>query len=45
VIGIVIAVAVQSGFSLEMHQNNIFFIFYKLFLTSIYQNNMKTLKK
>jgi hypothetical protein len=28
-----------------MHQNNIFFIFKKLFLTSTHQNDMKTLKK
>jgi fructose-specific component phosphotransferase system IIB-like protein len=28
-----------------MHQNNIFFIFYKLFLTSAHQKHLKTLKK
>jgi hypothetical protein len=33
----VIAVAVQSVFRLEMHQNNIFFIFKKLFLILAYQ--------
>ena len=35
----------QNIFFLEMHQNNIFFIFKKLFLTSVYQNYLKTLKK
>jgi len=30
---------------LEMHQNNIFFIFKKLFLISPYQNDIKKLKK
>jgi hypothetical protein len=39
---IVIAVAVQSIFRLEMHQNNIFFILKKLFLRSVHQNNLKT---
>ena len=31
-------------FHLKMHQNNIFFIFKKLFLTSAYQNNLKLQK-
>ena len=30
-------------FSLEMHQNDIFFIFKKLFLISVHQNDLKTL--
>ena len=32
-------------FRLEMHQNNIFFIFKNLFLISTHQNNPKTQKK
>jgi hypothetical protein len=43
--GNVVAVAFQNTFHSEMHQNNIFFYFLKLFLTSAHQNNMKTLKK
>jgi hypothetical protein len=39
--GIVVAVAVQIIFRLEMHQNNIFFILKKLFLKSTHQNNLK----
>jgi len=42
---IVVAVAVQSVFCLEMHQSEVFLFFKKLFLTSTYQNDMKTLKK
>jgi hypothetical protein len=38
---IVVMVAVESVFCLEMHQNEVFFIFLKLFLTSAYQNNLK----
>jgi hypothetical protein len=38
----VVAVAFQSIFYLEMHQNNIFFILKKLFLKSAYQNDLKT---
>jgi hypothetical protein len=38
---IVVAVAVQSVFRLEMHQNDIFFIFKKLFLRSTHQNDLK----
>jgi hypothetical protein len=37
----VVAVAYQSLFRSEIHQNNIFFIFKKLFLTSSHQNNFK----
>ena len=37
----VIAVAFQSVFYSEIYQNNIFFIFKKLFLTSAHQNNLK----
>jgi len=40
----VVATAFQSVFHLEMHQNDIFFIFLKLFLISAYQNDLKTLK-
>jgi hypothetical protein len=40
----VVAVTFQSVFYLEMHQNNIFFIFKKLFLISAHQNDMKTQK-
>jgi hypothetical protein len=39
----VIAVAFQSTFYLEMHQNNIF-LKKKLFLRSAHQNDPKTLK-
>jgi hypothetical protein len=39
----VIAVAFQSTFYLEMHQNNIF-LKKKLFLRSAHQNDSKTLK-
>jgi hypothetical protein len=41
----VVVVVFQSVFYSEMHQNNIFFIFYKLFLTSAHQKHLKTLKK
>jgi hypothetical protein len=44
VFGSVVAVAFQSVFRSEMHQNNIFKK-KKLFLTSAYQNNLKTPKK
>jgi len=40
----IVAVAFQSAFYLEMHQNNIFFIFKKLFLISAHQNDLKTQK-
>jgi len=36
-----VAVAVQSIFCLEIHQNNIFFIFKKSFLRSAHQNDIK----
>jgi hypothetical protein len=39
--GSVIAVAFQSVFHSVMHQNNIFFIFKKLFLSSAYPNDPK----
>ena len=45
VFGSMIAVAFESAFRLEIRQNNIFFIFLKLFLTSAHQNNLKTQKK
>jgi hypothetical protein len=38
---IVVVVAVQNAFRLEMHQNE-FFYFLKSFLTITHQNNMKT---
>jgi len=41
----VVAVAFQSVFYAEMHQNYIFFIFKKLFLKLTHQNNSKHTKK
>jgi len=38
----VILIAVQSDFHWEIFQNNIFFIFLKLFLTSAHENDLKT---
>jgi hypothetical protein len=43
-LGSVIAVAFQSVFYLEMHQNIYFLIFKKVFLISAHQNDMKTQK-
>jgi hypothetical protein len=43
--GIVVGIIFQRVFCLEMHQNNIFFIFLNLFLTSTHQNNLETPKK
>jgi hypothetical protein len=43
--GNVIVVAFQSVFRAEMHQNDIFFIFKKLFLRSGHQNDPKNTKK
>jgi hypothetical protein len=40
----VIVVAYQITFYLEMHQNNIFFIFKKLFLISAHQNDREIQK-
>jgi len=37
----VVTITFQSVFHLEMHQNNVFF---KLFLTSTHQNNLKISK-
>jgi len=34
-----------NAFHSEMYQNNIYFLFFKLFLISTHQNNLKTLKK
>jgi hypothetical protein len=42
--GIVVAVAVQNTFRLEMYQNNFFFIFLKLFLISAHQNDLIIIK-
>jgi hypothetical protein len=39
--GSVVAVIFQSVFYLEIYQNNIFFIFKKLFMTSVHQNDLK----
>jgi len=39
--GSVVAVAFQSDFNAETHQNDIFFIFKKLFLRSAHQNDSK----
>jgi hypothetical protein len=41
----VVAVVFQSTFRAEMHQNDVFFIFKKLFLRSAHQNNSKHTKK
>jgi len=38
-------IAFQNAFHLEVYQNNIFFIFKKIFLKSVHQNNIKILKK
>ena len=38
-------VVIQNVFCLEIHQNNIFFIFKKLFLRLAYQNNKKNIKQ
>jgi len=38
----VVAVVFQNMFYSEMYQNNIFFIFKKLFLISTHQNDLKT---
>ena len=40
-----LAVAVPSVFHLEVHQNNIFFIFKKLFLISTHQKHLKNILK
>jgi len=41
---IVVTVAVQNTFCLKIYQNNIYFIFKKLFLISAHQNDLKTHK-
>jgi hypothetical protein len=41
VLGNVVAVAFQITFCAEMHANDVFFIFKKLFLTSAHQNDPK----
>jgi hypothetical protein len=45
VFGSVVAVVFQNIFHSKMYQNNIFFIFKKLFLTSAHQNDLKISKK
>jgi len=44
VFGSVVAVVFLNAFHLEIQQNNIFFIFKKLFLISANQNGLKTSK-
>ena len=39
--GSVIAIAFQITFRVEMHVNDVFFIFFKLFFTSAHQNDPK----
>jgi hypothetical protein len=41
VLGSVVSVAFQINFCAEMHANDVFFIFKKLFLTSAHQNDPK----
>jgi len=41
----VVVVAFQNTFHVKIHQNNIFFIFKKLFLRLVYQNDSKYIKK
>jgi len=45
VFGSVVAVVFQNIFHSKMYQNNIFFIFKKLFLISAHQNDLKISKK
>jgi hypothetical protein len=42
--GSVVTIVFQNTFHLEIYQNNIFFIFKKLFLISVHQNDLKTPK-
>jgi hypothetical protein len=42
---VVVAVAFQSVFHAEMHKNDVFFIFLKLFFRSTHQNDQKNIKK
>jgi hypothetical protein len=39
---VVVAVAFQCVFHAEMHKNDVFFIFLKLFFRSTHQNDQKT---
>jgi len=43
--GSVVVIDFQNIFRTEMHQNNIFIIFKKLFLRFAYQNNSRHTKK
>jgi hypothetical protein len=46
VFGSVVAVVFQNNFHSEIYQNNSFILFFfKLFLTTTHQNNLKTQKK
>jgi hypothetical protein len=40
-----VVVTFQSAFHSKMYQNNVFFIFKKLFLTSAHQNDLKIPKQ
>jgi hypothetical protein len=42
--GSVVAVAFQIAFRVKMHVNDVFLFFLKSFLTSVHQNDLKTLK-
>ena len=42
--GNMVAIVFQITFRTKMHANDVFLFFKKLFLTSAYQNNLKTLK-
>jgi hypothetical protein len=44
VFGSIVVIVFQSVFHSEMYQNNIFFYFFKLFLTLTHQNDLKTPK-
>jgi hypothetical protein len=41
----VVVIVFQRAFYSEMYQNNIFLIFFKIFLTSTHQNDLKIPKK
>jgi hypothetical protein len=43
--GSVVVIVFQSVFRAEIHQNDIFFIFLKLFFRAAHQNNPKHIKK
>jgi hypothetical protein len=41
----VVAIAFQSTFRFKMYHNDVFFVFFKLFLRSTHQNDLKYKKK